>query len=188
MFRFPRNKKQTYLLNSMPQMWPSNLNLAMTLAMNFQGQIWNMLYLIQRLFHCHIMKNTYIEWTEGLNYNQVWPWPWKVRCKDLLDSDRDDLKYRRTDDSSSLCNSQITTCSTFNSIEDVIFLPVHHYPHRRRRKYSHYYNCDYHYYHHNYHIIHRRHHHLHLMQDQIYINTASAMSTFIRMFHGNKWL
>ena len=171
MSRFPRNKKQTYRLNFMPQMWPSNLNLAMTLAMKFQGQIWKTLYLSQRWFHCHIMESTYIEWTEGLNYNQVWPWPWKVRCEDLPDSDREDFRYRRTDDSSSFCNSQITTCLTVDSIEDVMFLPLHHYASRRRRKYFHYYNYDYyfyHYYHHNHHI-HRRHHHHHLMQDQIYI-------------------
>ena len=33
----PRNEKQTYRLNSSPQMWPSGLTMAMTL--NFQGQI-----------------------------------------------------------------------------------------------------------------------------------------------------
>ena len=35
----PRNKKQTYRLNSRAQMWPSGLTLAMTLTLNFQGQI-----------------------------------------------------------------------------------------------------------------------------------------------------
>ena len=135
------------------------------LAMKFQGQNWNMLYLSQRWFHCHIMKSTYIEWSEDLNYNHVWPWPWKTRCTALPDSDRENFRYRRTD-SFSLCHSQTTTCMTLNSIEDVIFL---HY-------YNYYYH-SYHYYHHDYHIIH-----------QIYINTASAMSTFIQMLHGNKWL
>ena len=28
-------------------MWPSGLTLAMTLTLNFQGQIWNLLYLSQ---------------------------------------------------------------------------------------------------------------------------------------------
>ena len=37
--RLPRNEKQTYRLNSRPQMWPSGLTLAMTLTLNFQGQI-----------------------------------------------------------------------------------------------------------------------------------------------------
>ena len=43
----PRNKKQTYRLNSRAQMWPSGLTLAMTLTLSFQGQIWNFLYLTQ---------------------------------------------------------------------------------------------------------------------------------------------
>ena len=38
MVRLPRNEKQTYRLDSRPQMWPWNVTLAMTL--NFQGQIW----------------------------------------------------------------------------------------------------------------------------------------------------
>ena len=39
MVRLPRNEKQTYRLNSRAQMWPSGLTLAMTLTLNFQGQI-----------------------------------------------------------------------------------------------------------------------------------------------------
>ena len=45
--RSPRNEKQTYRLNSRPQMWPSGLTLAMTLTLNLQGQIWNLLYISQ---------------------------------------------------------------------------------------------------------------------------------------------
>ena len=45
----------------------SDLSLAMTLTINFQGQIWNLLNLSQRLFDCHKMKSMHIEWTEGLN-------------------------------------------------------------------------------------------------------------------------
>ena len=37
--RLPQNEKQTYRLNSRAQMWPSGLTLAMTLTLNFQGQI-----------------------------------------------------------------------------------------------------------------------------------------------------
>ena len=37
--RLPRNEKQTYRLNSRARMWPSGLTLAMTLTLNFQGQI-----------------------------------------------------------------------------------------------------------------------------------------------------
>ena len=40
-------QKQTYQLNARPQMGPSGLTLAMTLTLNFQGHIWNLLYLSQ---------------------------------------------------------------------------------------------------------------------------------------------
>ena len=53
MVRLPPNKKQTYRLNSRAQVWPSGLTLAMTLTLNFQGQIWNFLYLSQKWPHCH---------------------------------------------------------------------------------------------------------------------------------------
>ena len=47
MVRLPRNEKQTCRLNFRPHMWLSGLTLAMTLTLNFQGQIWNLLYLSQ---------------------------------------------------------------------------------------------------------------------------------------------
>ena len=47
MVQLPRKEKQTYRLNSRPQMWPWGLTLAMTLTLNFQGQIWNLLSLNQ---------------------------------------------------------------------------------------------------------------------------------------------
>ena len=43
----PRNEKQTHRLNSRLQIGPSDLTLALTLTLNFQGQIWNWLYLCQ---------------------------------------------------------------------------------------------------------------------------------------------
>ena len=77
MVRFPRNEKQTYWLNSRPQMWPPGLTLAMTLTLNFQGQIWNLLYLSQKWSDCHETKSKHIDWTPGLKCDQwVWPWPW----------------------------------------------------------------------------------------------------------------
>ena len=77
MVRLPRNKKQTYRLNSMPQMWPSDLTLAMTLTLNFQGQIWNLLYLGQKWSDCHETKSKHIDWTLCLKCNhRDWPWPW----------------------------------------------------------------------------------------------------------------
>ena len=43
--RLPRNQKQTYRLNARTQMGSSGMTLAMTLTLNFQGQIWNLLNL-----------------------------------------------------------------------------------------------------------------------------------------------
>ena len=48
MVRLPQNEKQTYRLNFRPQMSPLGLTLAMTLTLNFQGQLWNLLYLNQK--------------------------------------------------------------------------------------------------------------------------------------------
>ena len=58
-------------------MWPSGLTLAMTLTLNFQGQIWNFLYLSQKWSDCHETKSKHIDWTLGLKCDhRVWPWPW----------------------------------------------------------------------------------------------------------------
>ena len=48
-------------------------------------------------------ESTHMELTEGLNDHKVWPWlwPWKVRRKDLPDSDRGDFRCWRVVDSSS---------------------------------------------------------------------------------------
>ena len=77
MVRLPQNKKQTYRLNSRPQMWPSALTLAMTLTLTFQGQICNLLHLSPKWSACHETKSKHIDWTLGLKCDhQVWPWPW----------------------------------------------------------------------------------------------------------------
>ena len=77
MVRLPRNKKQTHCLNSRPLMWTSDLTSAVTLTLNFQGQIWNLFYLNQKWSDCHKTKSKHID----LNYRSqmwqwVWPWPW----------------------------------------------------------------------------------------------------------------
>ena len=59
--RLPRNKKETYRLKSRAQMCPSGLTLAMTLTLNFQGQIWNFLYLSQKGSDCHETKSKHID-------------------------------------------------------------------------------------------------------------------------------
>ena len=77
MVQLPRNEKQTHRLNPRPQMWPSGLTLAMNLTLNFQGQIWNLLYLNQKSSDCHETKSKHIDWMPGLKCDKwVWPWPW----------------------------------------------------------------------------------------------------------------
>ena len=51
----PRNEKQTHRLNSRPLMWPSDLTLAVTLTLTFQGQIWNLLYLNQKFSRSYVI-------------------------------------------------------------------------------------------------------------------------------------
>ena len=77
MVRLPRNKEQTYRLNSRPQMWPWGLTLAMNLTLNFQGRIWNLLYLSQKWSDCHETKSKHIDGNLGIKCDHwVWPWPW----------------------------------------------------------------------------------------------------------------
>ena len=59
----------------------------MTLTLNFQGQIWNLLYLSQKWSDCHETKSKHVDWTLGLKCDhRFWPWPWpwpwifKVKC------------------------------------------------------------------------------------------------------------
>ena len=61
MARLPRSEKPTYWLSSMPQTWPMGLNMAMTLTLNFQGKIWNLLYLMITWSDCHKKKNEHID-------------------------------------------------------------------------------------------------------------------------------
>ena len=55
--RSPRNEKQTYRLNPGTQMWPSDLTLAITLTLNFQSQIWNLIYLNEKWSDCYETKS-----------------------------------------------------------------------------------------------------------------------------------
>ena len=87
MVRLPRNEKQIHQLNSRLQMWPSGLTLAMTFTLNFQGQIWNWLYLSQKWCDWHETKTKHINGSQDLKCDhRVWPWPWpwpwifKVKC------------------------------------------------------------------------------------------------------------
>ena len=80
MVRLPWNKKQTYQFNVRPQMGSSGLTLAITLTLNFQGQIWNLLYLSRKWSDCHEVKSKHISWNLGLKWDhQVWPWTWILK-------------------------------------------------------------------------------------------------------------
>ena len=69
MVRFPQNEKQTHRLNSRP--------LNVTIRFDFQGQIWNWLYLSQKWCDCHERKSKHIDWSQGLKCDhRVWPWLW----------------------------------------------------------------------------------------------------------------
>ena len=68
MVRLSWNEKQTYRLNSWAQMWPSGLTMAMTLTLNFQGQIQNLLYLSQKWSDCLETKSKHIDWTPGAHF------------------------------------------------------------------------------------------------------------------------
>ena len=60
----------------------------LTLTLNFQGQIWNLLYLDWKWSDCHEMKSKHIDWNPGLKCNHRI----KMGCNDLPDSDRHDFK------------------------------------------------------------------------------------------------
>ena len=130
MVRWPRNEKQTYRLISRPQLWPLGLTFAMTLTLNFQGQMQNWLYLCQKWSDCHETKTNIWIWTIGLKCDNgfdlghdidIWIFKvicdldhlvTKVRCKDLPDSDRGDFRCRHAVDSSSFIPQKQAFCST----------------------------------------------------------------------------
>ena len=121
MVRLPQNEKQTHRLNSWPQTWPSDLTLAVTLTLNFQGEIWIFIYLNQNWPDSHETKSKDIDlnsrpqiWPMGLTLamtlNQYLNFEGhmnlghlvtKVRCKDLPDNDWGDFRCRCAVDSSS---------------------------------------------------------------------------------------
>ena len=97
-------------------MWPSDLTLAMTLTLNFQGQIWNLLYISTKSGPIAMKRkaNISIELqasnvTNGFDLD-IWIFKvkcdldhlvTKVRCKDLPGSDRGDFRCRCAVDSCS---------------------------------------------------------------------------------------
>ena len=72
--------------------WPTDylirfwLIFIVNLIFNFQGQIWNLLYLSQKWSDCHETKNKHIDWILGLQCDHLvwpspWPWPWIFKVK-----------------------------------------------------------------------------------------------------------
>ena len=56
--------------------WPWPIDYLIRLWTNFQGQIWNLLYLSQKWCDWHEMKSKHINWTLGLKCDRrIWPWP-----------------------------------------------------------------------------------------------------------------
>ena len=73
MVRLPRNKKQTYQLNSGAQMWPVGLSLAMTLTLNFSRS--NIEFAISQPKMVRLPRNE--KQTYWLNSRpQMWPMVW----------------------------------------------------------------------------------------------------------------
>ena len=84
--RLPRNEKQTYRLNSRPQMWPTGLTLTITLTFEFcrsnmtltfdythdldHGWSWSN-------FEIAVSQNGRADWhfTKGVAVGHSWPWP-----------------------------------------------------------------------------------------------------------------
>ena len=98
MIRLPQNEQQIHWLNTRPQMWLLGLTFATTLTLNFQGQIWNLLYLSQKMVQLpRNEKQTY--WL--ISRPQMWPsgltlamtltlnfqgqiWNWLYLCQKML--------------------------------------------------------------------------------------------------------
>ena len=58
MVRLSWNEKQTYWLNFRPQMWLYSLTLAMSLTLNFQGKVRNLLYLNRKWSKGQVLGST----------------------------------------------------------------------------------------------------------------------------------
>ena len=69
---FWSNFAWNYWLNSRPWMFPSDLTLAMTLTLNFQGQMWNLQYQPKIVRLPRTEKQTYCL------YSRPWIWPWDL--------------------------------------------------------------------------------------------------------------
>ena len=84
----PLNEKQIHRLDARPQIWPSVMTLTMTLTLDFQGQILNLLYILKM---SQLPRNKYklIKGILGLKCDhsfgpRPWPWPPILNVKYLI--------------------------------------------------------------------------------------------------------
>ena len=75
MVRMPRNGKQIYWLNPRPQMWPSDLTLAMTVTFEFSRS--NVTLIFDHTYGL-LSQNGRADWhwTKGVEVGHSWPWLW----------------------------------------------------------------------------------------------------------------
>ena len=112
MVPLPWNEKQTYRLNSRPQMWPSDLTLAMPWPWIFKVN-YGICYISTKSgLIATKWTSKHIDWTPGLKCDQwvwPWPWPWDLNIQGQMwsspfgdqDSDRGDFRCWHAVDSSS---------------------------------------------------------------------------------------
>ena len=75
MVRLPRNKKQTYRMNSRPQMWPMGLTLAVTVIFEFLRSnvaytFWPYTWCWPRIFIIKFLNSFISEWVGRLTLNK----------------------------------------------------------------------------------------------------------------------
>ena len=91
--------KTSDLFNLWQDLWPWPIGYLIrfwsilngTLTLNFQGQLWNLLYLSQKWSDCHKTKSKHVDWTPGHkchcgfdlqeSWPWLWPWPWIFKVK-----------------------------------------------------------------------------------------------------------
>ena len=87
MVRLPRNEKQTYRLNSRPQMWPMGLNLTITVTFElWRSNVTLTFDLTHDLdhgfswsnFEIAVSQNARVDWhsTKEVAVGHSWPWSW----------------------------------------------------------------------------------------------------------------
>ena len=95
MVRLPQNKKQTYQLNSKPQMWPYGCDLVCDLDLEFSRSNMESAIFRPKMVDCHEIKSKHINWTLSLRCeHRIWPFGiCYVSAKDWFDCHRMKSKH-----------------------------------------------------------------------------------------------